>query len=140
MSHSALYHLLYPFVCCTSEIPEPAAFLSWHWAQVGSNRVFLAIKITMIRQVHMYCGLRAKINVWNAARHLKIVDAFSLRLFPLCGQQKPEYSNLSTMADDTITHYTRSGNVYLCCCLNSIWYGQYHRMLGFNNMIEFCPG
>ena len=46
----------------TREIPEPAPFLSRHGAQIGVFGFFPAIKITVIHQVRMYCGLSLKIN------------------------------------------------------------------------------
>ena len=44
------------------EIPEPAPSLSKHGVSVGGIGVLPAIKITVIHQVCMYCGLSLKIN------------------------------------------------------------------------------
>ena len=42
------------------EIPEPAPSLSLHGAPIRGIQVFLTIKITVICQVRMYCGLNLK--------------------------------------------------------------------------------
>ena len=62
--------------------------------QFGGIWVFPAITITVICQARMYCCLSVKIkHVWNATRSAKIVDAFSLRLFPRVWSAKnPEFS------------------------------------------------
>ena len=44
------------------EIPEPAPFLFRHGAKIGGSLVFPVTKITVIRQMHMYCGLSVIIN------------------------------------------------------------------------------
>ena len=56
ISTSDSYHRYRP------EIPEPAPSLSRHGASIGGVWVFPAIKITVICQVRMYCGLSLKIN------------------------------------------------------------------------------
>ena len=76
------------------EIPEPVPSLSWHSAPSGGIQVFPMIRITMIRQVCMYCGLSVKMitrempdgtqRLWT---HL-----LSLLLFPHVWS--PEYSQL----------------------------------------------
>ena len=45
------------------EIPEPVPSLFRHGAQIGGIRGFPTIKITMIHQVGMYCGLSVKIDM-----------------------------------------------------------------------------
>ena len=71
------------------EIPEPAPSLSWHGAHIGGIRVFPAIKITVICQVRMYCGLSVKVNTretphgaWRSWAHFVCV------CLCVCGQQK----------------------------------------------------
>ena len=66
---------------CPTQIWVPPRALSWQL--LGVFRFFSTIKITLISQMHMYCDLSMKTNVWNTARRAKIVDALCLRLF-LC--------------------------------------------------------
>ena len=63
------------------EIPELA---------FGGFQVFSVIKITMIRQESMLpaCKREDK-EEQNAAQRAKIVNAFVLHYFCVCGQQKP---------------------------------------------------
>ena len=67
----------------TREIPEPflSHFLSRHSAQIGGIRGFPAIKITVIYQVCMYCGLSVKIKTRETPHGTKTVEAFCLRVF-----------------------------------------------------------
>ena len=58
------------------QIPEPVPSLSWHGARIGGIRDFPAIKIIVILQVHMYCGLSVK-------NTHEMPNAFYLRWF-LC--------------------------------------------------------
>ena len=62
------------------EIPEPAPSLSQHGLQLEVFRFLPLIKITMIRQVHMYYGLSTKINT-NTAWCTKIMNAFCVHSF-----------------------------------------------------------
>ena len=67
------------------EIPEPVPSLFRHGAQIGGIRGFPTIKITVIHQVGMYCGLSVKIDMRetpNKKHTRKIVDTFCLCLFP----------------------------------------------------------
>ena len=47
------------------EIPETAPSLSQHGSPIGGIWVFLAIKVTVICQVCVYCSLSVKINTWE---------------------------------------------------------------------------
>ena len=81
---------------CTIFIPA--------WGSNLGYLVFPAIKITVIRQVRMYCGLSVNDkHARNAARREKIVDAFCLHLFLTVWLAKIQYPNCSAMADNTIT-------------------------------------
>ena len=67
----------------------------------------------------IYYGLSAEIHTrWNVAWCMKSWMHLFCVCFCVCGWQKPEYPNLSTMADEAITQgrYTRSGIslVYMC--------------------------
>ena len=103
----------------TREILEPVPFLSWYEAQIGGIRVFPTIKITVIRQVCMYCGLSVKINMsetphgtWRSWTHFVCI------CFCVCGRQKPEYPQFEphVWRRHYMGWYTRSGIslVYLC--------------------------
>ena len=77
------------------EIPEPTPSLFQHGAQIGGIWVFPAIKITVICQVRMYCGLRVKVDMpktlYSARRSWM---HFVCICFYVCGWQKPEYPQL----------------------------------------------
>ena len=74
------------------EIPEPEPSLSWHGAPIGGIRVFRVIKITMIRQVRMYCGLSMKINMCETLQ--RSWTHFVCVCFCVCSRQKLKYSQL----------------------------------------------
>ena len=66
-----------------------------HGAQIGGIQVFPAIKITVIHQVCMYCGLNMKIDTckmpYGGRRSCMHFVCVCLRV---CGRQKPEYPQL----------------------------------------------
>ena len=64
--------------------------------------VFLAIKITVIHQVCIYCGLNLKINTCETAREDR-GSMFDCVCFCVRSRHKSEYPNLSPMADNTNT-------------------------------------
>ena len=77
---------------CTREIPEPVAFLFVHGVQIGGIWVFPTIKITVIRQVRMYCGLSVEINMREMPHGVRRLGMhFVCVCFRVCGWQKPEY-------------------------------------------------
>ena len=76
------------------EIPEPAPSLFRHGARIGGIRVFLKIKITVIRQVRMYCGLSMNIDMRETqygARRSWI--HFVCVCFHVCGRQNRNTPN-----------------------------------------------
>ena len=71
------------------EVPEPVPSLSQHGAQIGGIQVFSVIKITVIRQVHMYCGLSVKINKHEMLHGTRRSwTHFVCICFCVCGWQK----------------------------------------------------
>ena len=79
----------------TREIPEPAPFWSRHGARIGGIWVFSCGKITMVRQVHMFC----------------------VCFFACVVGKNPNTPNLSLMADDTIAQGCIPGlesPLYIC--------------------------
>ena len=86
------------------------------WVPIGGIRFFPAIKIIMIHQVCIYCGLSMKINTHETPHvaqrswaHLVCIS------FCMCGQQKPKYPNWSSMANAAICtgRYRSSGISFL---------------------------
>ena len=71
--------------------PSPTCYATDR-APIGGIQVFLKILITVIRQMHMYCGRSVKINMretlHGARRSWTHFVCFCSRV---CGQQKPEY-------------------------------------------------
>ena len=66
-----------------------------HGAQIRGIRIFPAIKITVIRQIHMYCGLSVKIGTRETlCSAQRSWTHFVCICFRMCGQQKPEYPKL----------------------------------------------
>ena len=70
-------------------------FLSRHGAQIGGIWFLTAVKITLIRQVSMYCSLSVKINMCETCvkhpKYAKIADAFCLCLFDVwLAKKKPK--------------------------------------------------
>ena len=55
-------------------------------------QVFPAIKIAVIRQLHMYCSLSVKITI--AAWHARSWKAFVCICFHVCGRQTHKYPQL----------------------------------------------
>ena len=88
-------------------IPETAPSLSRHGAPIGGIWVFSTLKITVIRQVCVYCGLSLKTNMCEMPRGAQRSWAHFVCVCSLeRGRQKHKYSNWSSMADEVIT---RSG-------------------------------
>ena len=85
-------------------------FLSLHGAQIRGIQVFPTIKITVIRQVGMYCGLSMKINMSETPTARDDHGRILLTFVSACVVGKNRNTpNLSPMADNAIT---RGGTVY----------------------------
>ena len=122
----------YWFICCshryTRVIPEPALFLSWHGAQLGSLRVFSVINkrgSTGAYVTRIYCRLSVKINMGKTLHGMR---SLWTHLFWVCfcmrGRQKPTIPKLSAMADNAITRGRIRGlesPFYICGCSTSDW-------------------
>ena len=52
----------------------PIFIPAWSGAQIGGIRVFSTIEITVIHQVHLYCGLSVKVST-SETPHAEVVDA-----------------------------------------------------------------
>ena len=84
MPHKSVCHRYRP------EIPEPAPSLFQHGAPIGGIQDFPTIKITVICQVCMYCGLSAKINMCETPHAMqRSWTYFVLCFFRVCGRQNP---------------------------------------------------
>ena len=63
--------------------------------QLGVFRVFPVIKITVIRQVRMFCGLNVKVNTCETPHNRRRSwTHFVYISFGVCGRQKPKYPQL----------------------------------------------
>ena len=110
----------------TREIPEPAPSLYRHGAQIGGLRVFPVIKITMVHQVHMSPASTA-VWAWTCVK-LRTASkdsgciCFTFAFAWVVGKNM-KTSNLSPMADDTITRGGIRGlgsPLYICGVLSCL--------------------
>ena len=85
------------------EIPELAPSLSRHGASTGGIQVFPAVKITVIRQVRVCCGLSAEINMHETPHGAQRSWAHFVCVSACVVGKDPNTPNWSSMADDAIT-------------------------------------
>ena len=90
----------------------------------GVFRVFPAIKIVVICQVHMYCGLSVKTNTHEPSTVCKGHGCSLFEYVSTCviGKKTPNTPNWSSMADDAITLGSRvlGSPFYICVSSNLV--------------------
>ena len=93
------------------------------WGSNWGILVFPAIKITMIRQVRMYCSLSVKINTRKMPHSMRWSWTYIVCIcFHICGRQKPEYPQFEPHGwqPHYTGWYTRSGISFVYLWSHSI--------------------
>ena len=87
--------ILWVFPRYRPEIPEPAPSLSQHGAPIGGIWVFPMIEVTVIHQMHVYCGLSVKINAHEMPHGAwRLLMHFICVCLHVSGWQIPKYLQL----------------------------------------------